>query len=133
MGNLFSQGTDNVIVKIKPYFFTINEDGYSQDKIKNFNITKMINLKKSDKDYIFNVSKYNIKKSSFNNNEFIFNIKYDKDLNTSEIEKYISSSWYSFCNSGDPVKASFIKEKKYNKKQIYFSVSNIDFEYPNLL
>ena len=37
MGNLFSQETNNVIVKIKPYFFTINEDGYSQDKIKNFN------------------------------------------------------------------------------------------------
>ena len=132
MGNLFSQETDNVIVKIKPYFFTINEDGYSQDKIKNFNITKMINLKKNDKDYLFNIWKYNIKKSSFKKNQLIFNIKYDKDLNTNEIENYISNAWTNFCNSGDPIKASFIKEKKYNKKQIYFSVSNIDFEYPNL-
>jgi len=34
MGNLFSQETDNVIVKVKPYYFTKSEDGYSQDKIK---------------------------------------------------------------------------------------------------
>ena len=44
MGNIFSQETDSVIVKVKPYFFTTNEDGYSQDKIKNFKITKMISL-----------------------------------------------------------------------------------------
>ena len=46
MGNLFSQETDNVIVKVKPYYFTKVEDGYSQNKIKNFKITKNITLKK---------------------------------------------------------------------------------------
>ena len=132
MGNLFSQETDNVILKIKPYFFTINEDGYSQDKIKNFKISKMIKLNKNDKDYLFNVSNFTIKKSSFTNNELIFNIKFNKEINTSKIENYILDAWKKFCNSGDPIKASFIKEKKYNKKQIYFSVSNIEFEYPNL-
>ena len=76
MGNLFSQETDNVIVKVKPYYFTRSEDGYSQDKIKNFKITKNITLKKDDKDYLFNVCKYSIKKTSFKGTELIFDIQY---------------------------------------------------------
>ena len=55
MGNLLSQETDNVIVKVKPYYFTRSKDGYSQDKIKNFKITKNITLKKDDKDYLFDM------------------------------------------------------------------------------
>jgi len=46
MGNLFSQETDNVIVKFKPYYFTNTYPvtGYSNDKIKNLNfiITKIL-------------------------------------------------------------------------------------------
>ena len=34
MGNTFS--TDKVTVKIKPYFYILDKDGYSQTKIKNF-------------------------------------------------------------------------------------------------
>ena len=96
MGNLFSQETDNVIVKVKPYYFTKNDDGYSQDKIKNFKITKNITLKKDD------------------------------------IESYITDAWHKFCNAGDPIKANFIKEKKYNKKPIYFATEYVTFEYPKL-
>ena len=36
MGNTFS--TDKVTVKIKPYFYILDKDGYSQTKIKNFKI-----------------------------------------------------------------------------------------------
>ena len=72
MGNLFSGETDSVIVKVKPYFFTQNKDGYSQDKIKHFKITKIITLKKKDKDYLFNLSKYTIKKTSFKHNSLCF-------------------------------------------------------------
>lgn len=132
MGNLFSGETDSVIVKVKPYFFTQNKDGYSQDKIKHFKITKIITLKKKDKDYLFNLSKYTIKKTSFKNNELCFNIEYDKDLSCSEIESYIRDAWHKFCNAGDPIKPNFIKEKKHNKKQIYFAISDIEFEYPKL-
>ena len=65
MGNLFSQETDNVIVKFKPYYFTNTrpETGYSNDKIKNFKITKNITLNKDDKDYLFDICKYKIKKT----------------------------------------------------------------------
>ena len=132
MGNLFSGETDSVIVKVKPYFFTQNKDGYSQDKIKHFKITKIITLKKKDKDYLFNLSKYTIKKTSFKNNELSFNIEYHKDLSCSEIESYIRDAWHKFCNAGDPIKPNFIKEKKHNKKQIYFAISDIEFEYPKL-
>ena len=132
MGNLFSQETDNVNVKVKPYYFTRSEDGYSQDKIKNFKITKNITLKKDDRDYLFNVCKYSIKKTSFKGTELIFDIQYDKVLSCSDIESYISDAWSKFCNAGDPIKANFIKEKKYNKKQIYFATSDIEFEYPKL-
>ena len=132
MGNLLSGTTDNVIIKVKPYFFTKNTDGYSHDKIKNFKIIKMITLKKKDKDYLFNLSKYTIKKTSFKNNELCFNIEYDKDLSCSEIESYIKDAWHKFCNAGDPIKPNFIKEKKHNKKQIYFAISEVVFEYPKL-
>ena len=132
MGNLFSQETDSVIVKVKPYFFTTNEDGYSHDKIKNFKITKMISLKKTDKDYLFNIGKYKIKTASFKNNELIFDIKYNTILNCSEIESYISDAWHKFCNAGDPIKPTFIKEKKHNNKTIYFATDDITFEYPKL-
>ena len=132
MGNLFSSETDNVIVKAKPYFFTLNQDGYSQDKIKNFKVTKSISLKKKDKDYLFNICKYTLKNTSFNNNELIFDIKYNKELSVSEIETYISDAWHKFCNAGDPIKPNFIKEKKHNKKQIYFAIDDVEFEYPKL-
>ena len=132
MGNLFSQETDNVIVKVKPYYFTKNDDGYSQDKIKNFKITKNITLKKDDKDYLFNVCKYKIKKTSFKGNELIFDIQYDKLISCSDIESYITDAWHKFCNAGDPIKANFIKEKKYNKNPIYFATEDITFEYPKL-
>ena len=132
MGNLFSQETDNVIIKVKPYYFTISEDGYSQDKIKNFKITKNITLKKEDKDYLFNVCNYKNKKTSFKSNELIFEIQYDKVLSCSDIESYITDAWHKLCNAGDPIKANFIKEKKYNKKQIYFAIEDISFEYPKL-
>ena len=101
-------------------------------KIKNFKITKNITLKKDDKDYLFNVCKYSIKKTSFKGTELIFDIQYDKVLSCSDIESYISDAWSKFCNVGDPIKANFIKEKKYNKKQIYFATSDITFEYPKL-
>jgi hypothetical protein len=132
MGNLFSQETDNVIIKVKPYYFTISEDGYSQDKIKNFKITKNITLKKDDKDFLFNVCNYKIKKTSFKDNELIFEIQYDKNISCSDIESYITDAWHKFCNAGDPIKANFIKEKKYNKKTIYFAADDINFEYPKL-
>ena len=97
------------------------EDGYSQNKIKNFKITKNITLKKDDKDYLFNVCNYKIKKTLFKGNELIFDIQYDKVQSCSDIESYITDAWSKFCNAGDPIKANFIKRKKYNKKTIYFS------------
>lgn len=132
MGNLFSQETDNVIVKVKPYYYIRSDDGYSQDKIKNFKITKNITLKKDDKDFLFNVCNYKIKKTSFKDNELIFEIQYDKNISCSDIESYITDTWHKFCNAGDPIKANFIKEKKYNKKPIYFDTEDIKFEYPKL-
>ena len=132
MGNLFSQETDNVIVKVKPYYFTKNDDGYSQDKIKNFKITKNITLNKGDKDYLFNICNYKIKKTSFRSNELIFEIKYNKVVSCSDIENYITDAWHKLCNAGDPIKANFIKEKKYNKKTIFFAIDDIKFEYPKL-
>tara|TARA_Y100000389_G_C17365256_1_gene465964 strand:- start:322 stop:684 length:363 start_codon:yes stop_codon:yes gene_type:complete len=119
-------------LKVKPYYFTKSEDGYSQDKIKQFKITKNITLKKEDKDYLFDVCNYKIKKTSFKGTELIFDIQYDKVLSCGEIESYITDAWHKFCNSGDPIKANFIKEKKYNKKQIYFATEDITFEYPKL-
>jgi hypothetical protein len=119
-------------LKVKPYYFTRSEDGYSQDKIKNFKITKNITLKKEDKDYLFDICNYKIKKTSFKGNELIFDIQYDKVLSCSEIESYITDAWHKFCNAGDPIKVNFIKEKKYNKKQIYFATEDITFEYPKL-
>ena len=89
MGNLFSQETDNVIVKVKPYYFTKSEDGYSQDKIKNFKITKNITLNKGDKNYLFNICNYKIKKTSFRSNELIFEIQYNKVLSCSNISYVI--------------------------------------------
>ena len=134
MGNLFSQETDNVIVKVKPYYFinTDPETGYSNEKIKNFKIIKNFTLKKDDKDYLFKICNYKINKSSFKSNELIFDIQYDKVINCNDIESYITDGWHKLCNAGDPIKANFIKEKKYNKKQIYFAIDDIIFEYPKL-
>jgi len=88
--------------------------------------------KLNDKDYLFNVCNYKIKKTSFKSNELIFDIQYDKLLSCSDIESYITDAWSKFCNAGDPIKVNFIKEKKHNKKPIYFAIEDISFEYPKL-
>ena len=56
----------------------------------------------------------------------------DLNQNNSLIETYISDAWHKFCNAGDPIKPNFIKEKKHNKKQIYFAIDDVEFEYPKL-
>ena len=127
MGNTFS--TDKVTIKIKPYFYILDGDGYSQTKIKNFKITKNINLKKTDKDYLFEINTYKIKKNSFNTSKLIFNIEYNEEINSSNLESYIKDAWNNYCNAGDPIKPNFIKEKKYKGKQIYFSIDSIEYVY----
>ena len=127
MGNTFS--TDKVTVKIKPYFYILDKDGYSQTKIKNFKIIKNINLKKTDKDYLFEINTYKIIKNSFTTSKLIFTIDYNEEINSSNLESYIKDAWNKYCNAGDPIKPNFIKEKKHKGKQIYFGIDSIEFIY----
>ena len=126
MGNNFS--TDKVIIKIKPYFYILQEDGYSETKINNFKIIKNISLKKKDKDYLFKINKYKIK-NNFNTNKLIFNIEYNEEISVSKLESYIKEAWNNYCYAGDPIKPNFIKEKKYKGKQIYFGIDSIEYVY----
>jgi hypothetical protein len=127
MGNTFS--TDKVTVKIKPYFYILDKDGYSQTKIKNVKIIKNINLKKTDKDYLFEINTYKIIKNSFTTSKLIFTIDYNEEINSSNLESYIKDAWNKYCNAGDPIKPNFIKEKKHKGKQIYFGIDSIEFIY----
>ena len=47
----------------------------------------------------------------------------------SELESYIKDAWFNYCNSGDPIKPNFIKEKKHATKPIYFGIDSIDYIY----
>ena len=131
MGNLFSS-TDKVekaTVKVKPFFYTLDEDGYSQNKIKNYKIYKNITLKKKDKDYIFGVKTYKINKMNHTSSLLSFDITYKESVEVSELESYLKDAWFNYCNSGDPIKPNFIKEKKHATKPIYFGIDSIDYIY----
>ena len=134
MGNMYSQ-TSEVIIKVNPYFYNLNEDKITRDKIKNFTITKKFNFtankirKSANEKYIFGIDKFKIIKSSFSKKEFIFHIKYTNPVYTSQLESYVEDAYAKYCNSGDSLKANFIQEKKYKTKSIYFSIDNIDFNY----
>lgn len=120
-----------IIVKIIPQFYILDEN-LNIIKIKNFKIKKKLILNKKKKEILFNYNNLKFKtiKSSYNSNNLIFKIKYkkkDEDITFSDLEYYIQEAWISYCGDGDPLKATFIDEKKYKihtgkKKNIYFNV-----------
>tara|TARA_A100001015_G_scaffold51696_1_gene56798 strand:+ start:1028 stop:1444 length:417 start_codon:yes stop_codon:yes gene_type:complete len=115
-----------IIVEIIPQFYILDENSNIK-KIKNFKIKKNLTLNKKKKEFLFNYNNLKFKtiKSSFNSNKLIFEIKYkkkDEDITFSDLEYYIEEAWISHCGDGNPLKATFINEKKYKNKQIYFNV-----------
>ena len=78
---------------------------------------------------MFGIDKFKIIESSFTSKAFIFHIKYTNPVYTSQLESYVKDAFAKYCNSGNPLKANFIKEKKYKQESIYFSIDNIDFNY----
>lgn len=115
-----------IIVEIIPQFYILDENSNIK-KIKNFKIKKNLTLNKKKKEFLFNYNdlKFKTIKSSFNSNKLIFEIKYkkkDEDITFSDLEYYIQEAWISHCSDGNPLKATFINEKKYKNKQIYFNV-----------
>ena len=131
MGNFLSSSNivTQVKVKVKPYFYILDEDGYSQDKIKKYKIYKNITLKKKDKDYIFGVKSYKINKTDHTSTTLLFEITYKEGAEVSELESYIKDAWFNYCGSGAPIKPNFIKEKKHATKPIYFGIDSVDFIY----
>ena len=131
---MYSQ-TSEVIIKVTPYYYNLNEDKNTHNKIKNFTITKKFNFtankirKSANEKYVFGIDKFKIIESSFTSKAFIFHIKYTNPVYTSQLESYVKDAFAKYCNSGNPLKANFIKEKKYKQESIYFSIDNIDFNY----
>lgn len=136
MGNMYSQ-TSDVIIKVNPCFYTLNDDKVRRETIKKFSITQQFNFNtkqvkpSKNKEYIFGIKNntFKIIKSSFTKKEFIFHIKYTNPVYISELESYVKDAFSKHCNSGDSLKANFIKEKKYKGQTIYFNVDDIVFNY----